>query len=106
MGNDSAGLTEPDWLFNKVVTARATHFLNVALLNGKQAAGVGPIFVNPAQRRSVRFLPEEGAFENQFATGAATITFALPQCEGSDGFLLTEVCIHEAAYLTLSLPRT
>jgi len=43
-------------LLNKVVTARAAHFLDVPPLDGKQPARVGPVLVNAARRRAVSVL--------------------------------------------------
>ena len=72
-------LPEPDWLFDEVVTARTAQLLSVASFDGKQAAGVWPVFINAAGCRAIPVLLQKRTFKEQFATGAATIAFTTAQ---------------------------
>src|SRR5215207_8888873 len=94
------------WLFDKVVTTSAANFQDVAWFNWKEAAGVGTVFVNAAEGGAVGVLLQKWAFEDEFATGAATVALATAQRKGSDGVFFTEVCDDEPAQFAVSLPRT
>jgi len=78
--------------------------LNVALFNGKQAAGVWPVLVNTTKTSAVRLFLQERTLENQFATSATAITFSTPQRQGSEGVLFAEVSYDKAANFALGLP--
>jgi len=78
--------------------------LNVALFNGKQAAGVWPVLVNATKTSAVRLFLQERALENQFATSATAITFSTPQRKGIYGVLFAEVSYDKASNFALSLP--
>ena len=75
------------------------------MFNWKEAAGVGPVFVNTAEGGAVGVLLQERTFEDQFATRAATIALAPAQREGRDGVFFTKIRDHEATQFALGLAR-
>jgi len=101
-----ARLSQPDRFLNKIVPTRTAHFLNVALFNRKQAAGVWPVLVNATKTSAVRLFLQERTLENQFTTSATAITFSTPQRKGIYGVLFAEVSYDKASNFALSLPST
>jgi len=73
------------------------------LVDGKEAALVGAVFVDAAGRRTVIVFFEKRAFEKYLAARPATIAFAATEFDGGEGFLFVEIDLDEATQFALSL---
>ena len=75
------------------------------MFDWKEAAGVGPVFVNAAEGGAVGVLLQKGTFEDQLAARAATIALAPAQREGRDGLFFAEIRDDETTQFAVRLAR-
>jgi len=77
--------------------------LDVALFGGKEAALIGPVFVDATQCRAVLLLLQERTFENQLTTRAAAIALASSQRQVGNNLPFLEVRFDETTQFSLRL---
>jgi hypothetical protein len=97
--------SQPHRLLNKVVTTRPSDFSKIALFDWKQAAGVGTVLINTAERRAISLLFQERTLKNQLTTCTTSVAITTSQGKRRDCLLLAESCNDETPDLSLSLAR-
>ena len=89
-----AGLSQPNWFFDEVVTTRASHFLYITFFDREEAARIRPVLVDATDVRTIRLFFQKWTLEKKLATGTATIAIATSQRQRCNHLLFTKVGVY------------